>query len=512
MRSAGGRSRGRAVVTAVLAGLVVPALVACTAFVPEAPGGTASPVPSASTEAPAPPPPQPRVVPGPPRLSAADAPGLVSRLAATADADLTVAVRWATPPGSTPLGEALDARVEQLARDFASAHGAAWVPTPDVIPGGDAGPCRGATVGAASGAVLGIDCSVVTAAGTLLGERLTILRREPGAAASVTREVWYADAATGAVHDGAALYEPGRELRVLGLVTEALRASSRIAAGEDPFGGIDAASARALLADSAVAPAGIIVTLAAAGATAPVSVLVPARLVQPLLSEAGRAALATATADEPYAAPAAPAGDDPVDCSFLACVSITFDDGPTGLTPGLLDLLDRTRAPATFYVQGSSVQRNPDTAVRIVQSGHEIANHTWAHPDLTKLTDDEVRREVERTQAVISSVTGATSRSIRPPYGASDQRVRALIGLPFVVWDLDTNDWQRPGVDVVAQRAIDGSRRGSIVLMHDTHETTIEAVPAVIAGLRARGFALATVSDQFGGALPGSGLVSHGPR
>ncbi|MGR0218512.1 polysaccharide deacetylase family protein [Agromyces sp. ZXT2-6] len=507
----------RATVSSALAVLVVAALASCTALVPAAPQGTASPVPPpTATEAPvesAPPPPPPRVVPGPPRLTAADAPGLSSRLATTSADELTIAVRWATPPGRTALGDLLDDRVEQIAREFASAHGAAWVPSADVVPGGNAGPCRGATMGGAGGAVLSIDCGIVTASGGLLGERLTILRREAGAAASVTREVWYSDAATGGVHDGTALYEPGREPRVLALVTEALRAAGRASTGDDPFVGLDSASARALLADSAVTPAGIVVTLTVAGAVAPVSVLVPTRLLQPFLSDAGRAATATAAADEPYAAAAAPVGDDPVDCAFLTCVSITFDDGPTGLTPGLLDLLDRERAPATFYVQGSSVQRNPDTAVRIVASGHEIANHTWAHPNLTKLEDDEeVRREVDRTQAAIRAATGVTARSIRPPYGASDERVRGLVALPFIVWDIDTNDWRDPGPDVVVERAVGGSRRGSIVLMHDTHEQTIEAVPGVIAGLRARGFTLATVADQFGGGLPASGLVSHGPR
>lgn len=510
------RRPARRVGTALSAALLATALASCTALVPGSPVASGTPGPPPTASAPptpsGPPPESPRLVPGPPRLSAADAPGLVGRLAATTGPDLAVAVRWAVPPGASALGDRLDERVEQLARDFAAAHGAGWVPAVDVLPGGDTGPCRGASLGTTVGAVLTIDCGIVTAAGPLLGERLTVIRREPGAAASVAREVWYADAATGAVHDGPALYEPGREPRVLGLVAEALRAVGRIGI-EDPWAGVDPAAARGLLVDSAVTPTGIVVTLPLAGSVVPVSVLLPTRLLQPFLSEAGRSATATAAADEPFAAPAAPAGGDPVDCSFVACVSITFDDGPTGLTPGLLDVLDRTRAPATFFVQGSSVQRNPDTAARIVDSGHEIANHTWGHPDLTKLKDDAaVRREVDRTQAAIREATGVTSRSIRPPYGASDRRVRALVALPFIVWDVDTNDWRDPGSDVIVQRAVGESRRGSIILMHDTHEQTIEAVPGVIAGLRARGFTLATVSVQFGGALPSSGLVSHGPR
>ncbi|MEI9513678.1 polysaccharide deacetylase family protein [Agromyces sp. CCNWLW213] len=451
-------------------------------------------------------------MPGPPRLSESDAPGLVSRFTATAGNELAIAVRWATPPGRTALGDLLDDRVEREARDFAAAHGADWIPAPDVLPGADLGPCRGATLGSRAGSTLSVDCRIVTAAGSLLGERLTIIRREAGAAASATREVWYADAATGALHEGTALYEPGREPRVLALVAEGLRSTGRIGAS-DPFAGLDDAAARALLADSAVTASGVVVSVPVAGAVAPVAVLVPAHLLHPFLSEAGRAASAAASADEPFVAPPAPVGDDPVDCVFLACASITFDDGPTPLTPGLLDLLDEARAPATFFVQGSSVQRDPDTAARIVDGGHEIANHTWAHPDLTKIEDDEeLLREVERTQDAIRAATGVTARSIRPPYGASDERVRELVDLPFVVWDVDTDDWRDPGSDEVVARAVGESRRGSVVLMHDTHEQTVAAVPDVIAGLRARGLTLATVADQFGGSLPGSGLVSHGPR
>ena len=519
MRGPRGRGPERSTVASALAVLAAAVLAACTALAPagrEGAGASGSPAPPTASEAPAtsdPPPSQPRFVPGPPRLTSADAPGLASRLAATRADGVTIAVRWATPPGRTAFSDVLADRVGQLAREFASAHGAAWVPASDVVPGGDAGPCRGANVTGSPGAVLSIDCGIVTAAGGLLGERLTIVRREAGAAASVTREVWYSDAATGAVHDATALYQPGREPRVLALVTEALRGGGRAGLGDDPFAGIDAASARTFLADSAVTANGIVVTLNVPGSPAPVSALLPTRLLRPFLSDAGRTAAATAEADEPYAAPPAPVGDDPVDCAFVTCVSITFDDGPTTLTPGLLDLLDRARAPATFFVQGSSVQRDPGTALRIVESGHEIANHTWGHPKLTEVKDDdEVRREVDRTQAAIQAATGVTSRSIRPPYGASDERVRGLVALPFVVWDVDTNDWRRPGPEAVVERAVGRSARGSIVLMHDTHEETVQAVPGVIAGLRARGFALATVTEQFRGALPGSGLVSHGPR
>jgi peptidoglycan/xylan/chitin deacetylase (PgdA/CDA1 family) len=317
------------------------------------------------------------------------------------------------------------------------------------------------------------------------------------------------------VHDGAALYADGTENRVLALVAEALRAAGRAEVGDDPFAGLAPDAARALLADSAAGGPGVVITFSVPGTarTLPESVHVPWRLLEPFLSVSGEVVRSAAVSGEPYSAPAAPAADDPVDCTLTACASLTFDDGPSSLTPALLDVLDGERAGATFYVQGSSVARNPDPVVRAAASGHEIAYHTWAHPNLTKLKDEEVQDEVRRTQAAITDATGIRATSLRPPYGASDRRVRDLVALPFVVWDVDTRDWQDPGVDVVVERAVSGATRGSVILMHDTHEDTIAAVPGIVDGLRTRGFALVTVADQFGGSLPGPGaLVSHGPR
>jgi peptidoglycan-N-acetylglucosamine deacetylase len=428
---------------------------------------------------------------------------------------VVASARWATPPGTSALGDALTAHVADVLRGYAAERGTEWKPGVDLVAGGVGVPCEDGSTFSASPTRLAVDCAVVVASGDIVGERLVVVRSEPGSPSDVDREVWYSDAASGAVHRGAALYADGTESRVLALVAEALRAGGRVAVGADPFAGLASETARPLLADSAAGGAGAVVTLVVPGAerTRPDSVHVPWRLLEPFLSDVGRAVRSAAESGEPYAPPTVPAADDPVDCALAACASLTFDDGPSSLTPALLDVLDRERVGATFYVQGVSVARNPGAALRAVSSGHEVGNHTWAHPNLTELEDDEVRDEVRRTQAAIAGATGVRASSLRPPYGASDRRVRDLVALPFVVWDVDTRDWQDPGVDVVVERAVSGATRGSVILMHDTHEDTIAAVPRIIDGLRARGFALVPVVDQFGGSLPGAGaLVSHGPR
>ncbi|GAA1060460.1 polysaccharide deacetylase family protein [Agromyces bracchium] len=524
MQAATGRRRRTRTASAILVATTIAlGLTACDAVL-TAPG-TDAPLPSATPSGSAPsaatasPQPTaeagPRVVPGPVVLGGDRVTALVPRLAAMRTEGFVAAARWAVPPGATAFGEALTARVAAAVRGFAEANGAAWTPGLDLVAGGASAPCAGGSAFAANPTRLTVDCSIVVASGGVIGERLVTARTADGAPTEVAREVWYADGAGGAPHDGAALYAEGSEARVLALVAEALRAAGRIAPGEDPFARLAPEAARALLVDSSAAEVGVVVTLSVPGAerSRPRSVLVPWRLLDPFLSEAGSLVRAAAVSGEPYEPASAPAGGDPVDCTLLACVSLTFDDGPSSLTPALLDVLDRERAAATFYVQGSAVARNPGTAARIVAAGHEIANHTWAHPNLTKLTDQQVRDEVRRAQEAISNATGVRATSLRPPYGASNPHVRELVPMPFVVWDVDTRDWQDPGVDVVVERAVGGAVPGSIVLMHDTHEDTIEAVPAIIDGLRARGAAVVSVDDQFAGSLPGAGaLVSHGPR
>lgn len=453
-----------------------------------------------------------------PRLGPGDAPGMVARLAAMAAPDFAVVVRWATPAGSTAFGDALDARFADLARGVAAARGIPWTPGVDIAPGGVGSACAPHPLTPPVGVSLTVDCQIVAAAGSIVGERLIVLRRDGASAAPLERTTWYADVATGEIGDGSALYRPGTERRVLALLAEALRAGGFAPTPSEPFAALAPEAVRTMLADTVVTADDLVVQvpleLGADGlGRRLVSVLVPVRLLAPFLSPFGSAVHGAVAGGESFRVADAPAAADPIDCTLVACVSITFDDGPTSMTDELIGLLHEWRAPATFFLQGVNVERRPDVATRIVAEGHEIGNHTWNHPQLTKLPDPEVRAQVQRTQGAIANATGVTAESLRPPYGDVDTRVRGVVGLPIVVWDVDTLDWTDPGSAEVAERAVGQSSRGSIVLMHDTHSETIAAVPEVIDGLRDRGLTLATVGEQLGGAYPGAGqTVSHGPR
>lgn len=201
----------------------------------------------------------------------------------------------------------------------------------------------------------------------------------------------------------------------------------------------------------------------------------------------------------PVRPPRAPAQYNEVPMS-RPIVALTFDDGPhPELTPRLLDILRQNGVRATFYVIGRNVAAYPDIARRIVAEGHEIANHSYNHPALTSLGAARLDQELASTSQIIERVTGRRPTNMRPPYGAINDRVRATIlrdhGLDIIMWSCDPLDWKRPGAEVVRRRMVEGASPGGILLAHDIHPGTIEAVPGVIQDLKAKGYGFATVSQ-----------------
>ena len=193
----------------------------------------------------------------------------------------------------------------------------------------------------------------------------------------------------------------------------------------------------------------------------------------------------------------------PVECSHVTTrqriVALTFDDGPHAtLTPKLLDELKATGVRATFFVIGMNVEQNPDVLRRTLAEGHEIANHSWSHPNLAKMLDEGWRAQVQNTHEVIVSTIGHAPQFLRPPYGNITPYQEAVIARSFgyrtILWSVDPKDWKEPPRDVLIRRVVSHARPGDIILLHDIHPSTVDAVPAIIAGLRQRGFRFATVS------------------
>lgn len=181
-------------------------------------------------------------------------------------------------------------------------------------------------------------------------------------------------------------------------------------------------------------------------------------------------------------------------------IAITFDDGPSAEhTPRLLDILKARGAKATFFVLGQCVANNPEIAKRIVDEGHEIASHSWSHPQLSKMGEDSVRDQLQRTHDVVKQTTGVTMTLFRPPYGAFTQRqhrwANAVWGYKIIMWDVDPLDWKYRSASHVENEIIKGTQNGSIILVHDIHKTSVDAMPATVDALLKRGFKFVTVSE-----------------
>ncbi len=192
-------------------------------------------------------------------------------------------------------------------------------------------------------------------------------------------------------------------------------------------------------------------------------------------------------------------------------IAVTFDDGPHGtLTPALLDLLAQNQIRATFFCLGRRVERHPEITLRMISERHEIGNHSWGHPDLATLPENEVRSEIQRTDSAILQVAGVRPALMRPPYGTLTEFQRKWIEREFdyqvILWNIDSLDWKNPGPEAIACRVLSQASAGSIVLCHDIQPQTITAMPKVLAVLLARGFKFVTVSELLNLEMKGPAL------
>jgi peptidoglycan/xylan/chitin deacetylase (PgdA/CDA1 family) len=181
-------------------------------------------------------------------------------------------------------------------------------------------------------------------------------------------------------------------------------------------------------------------------------------------------------------------------------IAMTFDDGPHPQnTPRLLDILRARNIKATFYVIGRNVNLYPQVLRRTVAEGHEIGNHSQTHRLLSKLGDDELRTDLSRCRDAIGRAAGVYPRTMRPPYGGLLQRQRQLVhdefGYPTILWSVDPLDWKRPGAAVITSRILHHTSAGGIVLAHDLHSQSVDAMPATLNGLLRAGFKFVTVSQ-----------------
>ena len=200
---------------------------------------------------------------------------------------------------------------------------------------------------------------------------------------------------------------------------------------------------------------------------------------------------------EPKPAPApAPAAPTPAPTTGNKVIALTFDDGPGPYTEKLLDILDKYDAKATFFLIGSKVSGQASVVRNIQARGHQLGNHSWSHPELPKLSVDQIAGEIDRTNEAIRQATGVKPSILRPPYGAVNgvvlEQLR-LRNMSSILWSVDTRDWADRNSQIVCSRAVAGARPGAVILMHDIHQTSVNAVPCILSSLKQQGYSFVTI-------------------
>lgn len=188
-------------------------------------------------------------------------------------------------------------------------------------------------------------------------------------------------------------------------------------------------------------------------------------------------------------------------------VALTFDDGPySPYTEQVLDILKEYQVPATFFVVGQNVDKNPQLVARIAREGHQLGNHTYHHVDLLKGDPKIIAEEIDRTNKAIMAAAGSMPHVVRPPHGFRDPVVMEMMkerGLKVVEWSVMSRDWTNPGVEVIVDRTVGKVKNGSIILLHDgdgiaskaSRMESVEATRRIIQTLSAQGYKFVTVDE-----------------
>ena len=176
-------------------------------------------------------------------------------------------------------------------------------------------------------------------------------------------------------------------------------------------------------------------------------------------------------------------------------VALTFDDGPSKYTKDILDILKKYDACGTFFLIGNKVSFYGEVLREMLSEGNEIGNHSYDHKYLTRLSEKEVKDEISKTQDEIKRVTGYTPTLFRPTYGGYNNTLKSYIDLTFVLWDVDSRDWSVKSTEGIMYNVFKDVKSGSIILFHDNHEYSVNALPSVIKELKKQGYKFVTVSE-----------------
>lgn len=177
-------------------------------------------------------------------------------------------------------------------------------------------------------------------------------------------------------------------------------------------------------------------------------------------------------------------------------IALTFDDGPSSQCTGrLLDGLRKRGVRATFFLIGKNAKANPDLVKRLDEEGHLIGNHTYNHVEITRLSDEEAKRELMDTDDVICSITGKHVEYMRPPFGVWQDELEKELDVMPVLWSIDPLDWTTKNVSEIVNKVVTEAGENDIILLHDCYDSSVDAALRIVDILKKRGFEFVTADE-----------------
>ena len=179
-------------------------------------------------------------------------------------------------------------------------------------------------------------------------------------------------------------------------------------------------------------------------------------------------------------------------------LAFTFDDGPNyETTQYLLEELDKRDAKVSFFMVGERVIKQPELVKEIYEKGHTIGSHSYSHKNLLKLNDDELKKEISYTNEIIKKITNEDVKYLRPPYGSYNNDILNKIDMTFILWNVDTLDWQKKDSQKIANYIIENVKDGDIILLHDLYKTSIDGLLKALDELKKEGYAFVSIDEMI---------------
>lgn len=175
-------------------------------------------------------------------------------------------------------------------------------------------------------------------------------------------------------------------------------------------------------------------------------------------------------------------------------IALTFDDGPGVYTNDLIDILNDNKAKATFFMLGKNISTYKDTVLNVYNNNMEIGYHSYNHKNFKRQKIENIKEEFNKSNEELKSITGDTFHLIRPPYGEVNDKIKESLDASFILWNIDTLDWRHKNSTYLTNYVLEKIEDGNIVLFHDIHKTSVEAIEKLLPELYVNGYEVVTIS------------------